>query len=80
MFASGISLFMSESIKCYYSPAFWVKMTALLLALIFMFTFRRRVVRTGLTPDRAGIGRVTAVVSLSLWFGVAWGGRWIGFS
>jgi len=80
MLASGISLFMSESIKCYYSPAFWVKMSCLFLALVFMFTFRRRVVQTGLTPDLAGIGRVTAVVSLSLWFGVAWGGRWIGFS
>jgi hypothetical protein len=24
--------------------------------------------------------KVTAIVSLVLWFGVAWGGRWIGFS
>lgn len=29
MFASGIPLFLSESIKCYYSFAFWVKMSAL---------------------------------------------------
>jgi len=25
-------------------------------------------------------GRLTALTSLVLWFGVAWGGRWIGFS
>jgi hypothetical protein len=80
MFASGIPLFMSESIKCYYSPAFWVKMTCLLLALVFMFTFRRRVVRNEAASDQPIIGRMTAVISLGLWFGVAWGGRWIGFS
>src|ERR1700676_2102809 len=28
MFASGPLLFLSESIKCYYSFAFWVKMTS----------------------------------------------------
>src|SRR5262252_5036641 len=29
MFASGIPLFMSEAVKCYYSVPFWVKMTSL---------------------------------------------------
>jgi hypothetical protein len=80
MFASGIPLFLSESMKCYYSFAFWVKMTSLFLVLLFTFTVRRRVARTGLTSDRPLSGRVTALISLTLWFGVAWGGRWIGFS
>ncbi len=80
MFASGIPLFLSESIKCLYSFAFWVKMTSLLLVLIFTFTFLRRVTQMELTSDRPRLGRVTAIVSLVLWFGVAWGGRWIGFS
>ena len=80
MFASGIPLFLSESIKCYYSFAFWVKMTSLLLVLLFTFTVRRRVTRTGLATDRPLLGRLTALISLGLWFGVAWGGRWIGFS
>jgi hypothetical protein len=31
MFATGIPLFLCESIKCYYSFAFWVKMIALFL-------------------------------------------------
>jgi putative copper export protein len=79
-FLTGIPLFMSESIKAYYSFAFWVKMTSLLLVLIFTFTIRRRVTRTNLTADRPALGRWMAVLSLSLWFGVAWGGRWIGFS
>jgi uncharacterized membrane protein SirB2 len=80
MFASGIPLFLSESIKCLYSFAFWVKMTSLLLVLLFTFTVVRRVVRMDLTSDRSLLARFVAVVSLVLWFGVAWGGRWIGFS
>jgi hypothetical protein len=80
MFSSGIPLFMSESIKCYYSFPFWVKMTSLFLALVFTFTIRRYVTRSGLAAERPRLGRAIAVVSLCLWFGVAWGGRWIGFS
>ena len=80
MLPTGILLFLSESIKCYYSDAFWVKMTSLFLVLLFTFTVRRRVTRTGLTSDRPLLGRFTALISLGLWCGVAWGGRWIGFS
>ena len=80
MFASGIPLFLSESMKCYYSFAFWVKMTSLFLVLLFTFTLRRRVTRMNPTSDRPLLGRFTALISLGLWFGVAWGGRWIGFS
>jgi len=80
MFASGIPLFLSESIKCYYSAAFWVKMASLFLVLLFAFTIRRRVIRAELASDRPLSGRLTGLISLGLWFGVAWGGRWIGFS
>src|SRR3954453_8310430 len=80
MFASGIPLFMSEAIKCYYSFPFWVKMTSLVLVLIFTFTVVRRATLKDVTGDGAALGRSTALISLLLWFGVAWGGRWIGFS
>jgi len=80
MFTSGPLLFLSESIKCYYSFAFWVKMTSLFLVLLFTFTIRRHVTQMDLTLGRPLLGRLTALTSLSLWFGVAWGGRWIGFS
>src|SRR5262249_26960112 len=80
MFASGIPLFLSESIKCLYSFAFWVKMISLLLALLFTFTVLSRVARADLTADGPLSGRATGLISLVLWFGVAWGGRWIGFS
>ncbi len=80
MVASGSTLFLAEAIKCYYSFPFWVKMTSLLLVLLFTFTVQRHVIRADLATKRPSLGRLTAVVSLVLWFGVAWGGRWIGFS
>lgn len=79
MFLTGFPLFLSEAIKCLYSFAFWVKMTSLLLALVFAFTVRRKVTHKDLVVDSSG-AKATAWVSLLLWFGVAWGGRWIGFS
>jgi uncharacterized membrane protein SirB2 len=80
MFSSGIPLFLSESIKCYYSFAFWVKMTSLFLVLLFTFLVLRRVTQTDVASERPLLARSTALISLGLWFGVAWGGRWIGFS
>jgi hypothetical protein len=77
MFVTGIPLFLSESIKCLYSFAFWIKMASLFLALLFTFTVVRSVTRAGPASGRAPL---TALVSLVLWFGVAFGGRWIGFS
>src|SRR5258707_10004799 len=79
MFASGIPLFMSESIKAYYSFAFWIKMASLFLVLLYTFTLRRRVTGTDLVTNRPLLARSLAVMSLSLWFGVAWGGGWVGF-
>jgi hypothetical protein len=77
MFVSGVPLFMSEAIKCLYSFPFWVKMISLVLVLVFTFTVRRRVIMAG---DTSGQARLAAITSLVLWFGVAWGGRWIGYS
>lgn len=80
MILSGVPLFLSEAIKCYYSFAFWTKMTALVLAIIFTFTIRRSV---ACAPDgrfSPTSYKAVAVTSLALWSTVGWGGRWIGFS
>ena len=77
MIVSGALLFVSEAVKCYYSFPFWVKMTSLLLAIIFTFTVHRRVT---LGDSRRLMQGVAACISLVLWSAVAWGGRWIGFS
>jgi uncharacterized membrane protein SirB2 len=78
MFATGIPLFLSESIRCYYSFAFWVKMTCLFTVVIFTFAFQRQVTR--MQVARPFLYRFTAIVSLLLWSAVGWGGRWIAFS
>ncbi len=78
MLASGLLLFLSEAIKCYYSQAFWVKITTLPLALLFTFVVRERVAAASHvagTPVAA-----TGALSMALWVIVAAGGRWIGFS
>jgi hypothetical protein len=79
MLASGIALYSSEATKCYQSPAFWIKMISLALAMIFTYTVRRRTA----AADEQGISllasRSVGVLSIALWFTVAWGGRWIGF-
>jgi hypothetical protein len=80
MIASGIPLFLAESIKCYYSFAFWTKMTALALAIAFSFTIRRRVALAGETYVDPRWMRVVGATSILLWSTVGWGGRWIGFS
>jgi putative flippase GtrA len=80
MLSTGMLLFLAEAIKCYYSPAFAVKMTSLLLALIFTFTVHRKVVLADESRVGALWSRVVAVVSVALWSGVGIGGRWIGFS
>ena len=77
--ASGLLLFLSEAIKCYYNTSFWVKMSTLPLALAFTFVVRGR-----LTRDDALVtswrSRLVGSASIVLWFIVAAAGRWIGFS
>ncbi len=79
MFVTGVPLFLSEAVKCYFNFSFWVKMTALGTALIFTFTFHRRITGPAFAGRRT-LQRSTGAVSLALWFTVAGAGRWIGFS
>jgi uncharacterized membrane protein SirB2 len=80
MLITGVLLFLAESVKCYYSDAFWWKMTFLALSIVFAFSVWRKVS----LADEARVGpvwsRIVALVSLLMWFGVGAGGRWIGFS
>jgi uncharacterized protein DUF6644 len=80
MLVTGAALFMSESIKCYYSTPFRVKMLSLALAIFFTFTVRRKAAMADGERARPVRQRVVALVSLALWFAVAASGRWIGFS
>lgn len=79
MLVTGGLLFSSEPVKCYNSTPFWVKMWSLLFAMIFAFTVRRKVALAGEHVKPVWL-KVVGIVSLTLWFGVGAGGRWIGFS
>lgn len=79
MLVTGSLLFLSEAVKCYYNPSFWVKMTTLPIALAFTFFVRGRIVRKG-TLDTSWRTRLLGLASIALWLTVAAAGRWIGFS
>ena len=79
MLVTGVLLFTSETLRAYYSPPFWWKMRLLLLAMLFTFTVRRKVLRADDASGQPLFGKLVAVVSLSLWFGVGFSGRWIAF-
>ena len=80
MLGSGFLLFMSEAVKLYYHEAFWMKMSALLLSLVFTATVQRRTALAD--PDQVTLmwSRAVGLVSLLLWSLVGAAGRWIGFS
>ena len=79
MITTGIALFLSESVKCYYSQAFWIKITTLPVALLFTFVVRQPIAKRT-TTDTTMRTRLVALISIALWFTVAAAGRWIGFS
>jgi hypothetical protein len=73
MLVTGVMLYSSEATKCYASAAFWIKMVSLLLAIAFTYTVKKNV------AARDHENKIVGALSILLWFGVAWGGRWIGF-
>lgn len=75
--STGILLFLTGPAHYYYNPAFDLKMLLLLAALVVNATLLRHVIKRDEPP--AILARATAVLSLVLWFGVAWAGRAIGF-
>jgi hypothetical protein len=79
LIATGVPMFLSEAIKCYYSPPFWYKIGILVIAVIFTYTVRRRVAAKSAGTVLGGATRLTALASLAMWFGVAFSGRWIAF-
>jgi hypothetical protein len=78
MLVTGVLLFLSEAIKCYYNASFWVKIIALPIALLFTFNVRERFARRSF--DTSLETKAVAAASLVVWFTVAAAGRWIGFS
>ena len=74
---TGIPLFLSEAVKCYYSRAFWIKISCLLLGTLFVYFIRNPIV---LSKDENNMIKILGFISFSLWVVTAASGRWIGFS
>jgi len=75
---TGIPQLMSNSIKEYYSNIFWWKMGILLVAFIFTFTIRQRVVMSAQPGSGSAMTKLVGLVSIVLWAGVAISARLIG--
>ena len=75
---TGVALFTSEAIKCYYNTSFWVKITTLPFAILFTLAVKERFARTAVYTSATS--QWVGSADLLLWFIVAAGGRWIGFS
>ena len=73
---SGSLLFVSEAARLYDSPPFAIKITLFVLAVIFTYTFQRRMTRASNPTGGALLG---GILSLFLWFGVGLAGRAIAF-
>ena len=76
---TGIALFASEAIKCYYNTSFWVKITTLPLAIALTLGVRDRLALRAV-GDVTPTTRFVGTLSIALWIIVAAAGRWIGFS
>ena len=77
LITTGIPLFLSEAVKCYYSRAFWIKISCLLLGTLFVYFIRNPIV---LSKDENFMIKILGFISFSLWVVTAASGRWIGFS
>ena len=77
MLATGLILFLPESVRWYNSIPFLTKMSFLLLAIIFHFTLFRSVTHN--ERASASLCRGTGLLAVVLWFAVGWGGRAITF-
>ena len=78
LLTTGVLLFLSEAIKCYYSASFWVKITTIPFAILFTLAVKQRFARTA--RYTSAYSQWVGAADLLLWFVVAAGGRWIGFS
>lgn len=73
MVATGVPLFLSESVKCCFNHSFEVKMAALALGLVFTFGVRNRVARRDAPPAwllrvaSRGASPATTARSLHAW-------------
>lgn len=78
IFFSGMLLFGSDPDHYYLNLAFQIKITCLVLAIVYNYTIHRKVAMAAEGPS--GVGKVVGGVSLLLWAAVVFGGLFIAFA
>ena len=73
---SGPLLFSSDPLLYLHNQAFRFKITCLALAILYNYTIQRKVALSNASGATAAL---TAIVSLTLWISVVFGGIFIGF-
>jgi hypothetical protein len=73
---SGPMLFSSDPDMYYLNLSFQIKMVLLVLAIVFHYTIRRKLLRGGLSP---GLNKPVACISLFLWTSLIFAGIFIAF-
>jgi hypothetical protein len=76
MLTSGPLLFSSDPDMYYLNTAFQLKMALLLVAIVFHYTVRRKVVASG----SSGAGTLVACLSLAMWTGIIFAGIFYAFT
>jgi hypothetical protein len=74
---SGLLIFLPAATSYYPNDFFWAKFVLLGIALLVYLTLYRKVASTS-SPNRL-LAKATGSLLLSLWLGVAFAGRFIGF-
>jgi hypothetical protein len=74
---TGTLLYLSEAIKTFGNPAFWIKIDLLLAAILFHFLVVRKVTKSDQVSRATGL--IVGGISLVLWLGIGCAGRAIGF-
>jgi|ERR1019366_2237394 hypothetical protein len=73
---SGMLLYSTDPDKYYLNWSFVIKMTCLLLAIIFHYSIHRRIIYSSASPP---VRKVVACISIVLWVSVVFGGMFIAF-
>jgi hypothetical protein len=77
--ASGLLMFVASAKLYFYKTAFELKMLLFLTAVVLQFALLRRLARSESAAPPALVRTVVAI-SLTVWFGIGFAGRMIGFT
>jgi len=77
---TGFFMLSGVAVKCYHNQYFWIKMSAMVIGIVFAFAIKRPLLNRDHATLRPWTLKAVGIASLSVWLIVAASGRWIGFS